>query len=251
MRSLFSYILAFCGVLVLFSGCSKNLDDIYLDDNKVMQRWDGGEIPFWLANRYYYGFWLKSGLEDSSCEVNESIRVYKFEHKELTLLALSYDIFNGNECQSGTLCYSDDGREVDFEKVKGSFRKGSTLLETNVWGEGNIPTLQDFKFSDVDGLEWLRKTIENLCRSKRFLCSVNCGYAKYKAEDLICLEYEYFEPDLEYTYYETDDSKWVKKYDYCVYKIDGERVPYFRYVLDSRSDNWISIKSGLEFFRMN
>lgn len=79
----------------------------------------------------------------------ELFRVYKFAYEDNLLLALTYNRFGHREnyyyYESETLCYTDDGRRVKFEKVKDSFEKSAILLWTNEMdGEKiNIPELSE------------------------------------------------------------------------------------------------------------
>lgn len=251
MGTNFKGILIILVMLGLYSGCSKDLnstyDDICIDDRMVLKKWSGDDIPFWLADRYYQDVVLKLGLKYTESGPTEFLWVYKFKHNGLTLLALSFDVFYGDR-YSGVLCYSDDGRGVDFEKVQNSFGKNATLVSTNVWFRDNAPALSDFGFEDDERLEWLQRTIMNLCEGVRksglFLYSINCGYAKSNDDVYVYLRYDYFKDS---------NSHGIRKHGDCLYHTDGERINGTRERNKIKQlrlpDNEIHIKRGPEFLQ--
>lgn len=244
MKAYLANIIVLLSAASILCGCAKSIDDIYLDENKAPERWDGNGMPSWLADRYLYDFWVESDLMYSSHAVEELLRVHRFEHDGHFFVTLSYDVicYKFRDCKhlSGTLCYSDDGRRVDFSKVQNSFTKSSVLVSTNAWDGDNVPKLSDFKFKNIGGLGWLQEEINNICTSIRepdqILFRLDCG--GYETSDYVYLNYFYYDFN--------DPGEEPLKSEYCMFTLNGERVEDYYWPL---SFNTLYIDSGLSFLR--
>lgn len=202
MKTYLFKILFLLGTLSFVCGCSSD-DNGFILDNNIGEKWDGVGLPSWLKERYIdFGLYEREWVIESYY-APELFRVYKFAYEGNLLLALTYNRFGHREnyyyYESGTLCYTDDGRRVKFEKVKDSFEKSAVLLWTNEMDGENTPQVSDFKLGNTNSLGWLQEVIDKVCKDiqepDQVLFRVTCGYADSNNNTYIVLDYEYFDKD--------------------------------------------------------
>lgn len=215
-------ILFLLGTLSFVCGCSSD-DNGFILDNNIGEKWDGVGLPSWLKERYIdFGFYEREWMIESYY-APELFRVYKFAYEGNLLLALTYNRFGHREnyyyYESGTLCYTDDGRRVKFEKVKDSFEKSAVLLWTNEMDGENTPQVSDFKLGNTNSLGWLQEVIDKVCKNiqepDQVLFRVTCGYAYSNSNTYIVLDYEYFDKDNL-----VNGTQIIRN----VYTLDGEKI---------------------------
>lgn len=220
MKTYLFKILFLMGTLSFVCGCSSD-DNGFILDNNIGEKWDGVGLPSWLKERYIdFGFYEKEWMIESYY-APELFRVYKFAYEGNLLLALTYNRFGHREnyyyYESGTLCYTDDGRRVKFEKVKDSFEKSAVLLWTNEMDGENTPQVSDFKLGNTNSLGWLQEVIDKVCKDiqepDQVLFRVTCGYAY--SNTYIVLDYEYFDKDNL-----VNGTQIIRN----VYTLDGEKI---------------------------
>lgn len=225
MRIYLFKILFLLGALSFVCGCSSN-DNTDSDfsgfilDNNISEKWDGFGLPSWLKERYSDFLTHETGWMTESYYVPALCRVYKFAYKGNLLLALAYNKFGVREnyyYESGTICYTDDGRRVKFEKIKDSFEKSAVLLWTNEMDGENTPQVTDFELGNTNSLGWLQEVIDKVCKDiqepNQLLCQVTCGYAH--SNTYIVLDYEYLDKDNL-----VDGPQIIRN----VYTLDGEKI---------------------------
>lgn len=186
------------------AGCSDNDinlsdDDLYLDEN-LGDVWTGDGLPTWLNDRQFK-FELEAGWMVESYLYGVLWKAYKFNHKGTLMLALEYEkVGNEYNWSEGTICYAADGREVNFSKVKDSFKKGSELIWTNeICSEGSVPQISYCDFENPETLEWLQKIIDASCRevveAGNFMLAFHFGYCEYSLDKennlYLGVEYDY------------------------------------------------------------
>lgn len=194
------------GVLGGMCGCSSDenqagtdLDKLILDNN-IDEKWEGAGLPSWLEERYFDFVLHETEWLVESYKGYGLCEAYKFSYKENLLLALTYHRFALRQnyyYESGTLCYTDDGRRVRFEEVEDDFKKNSVLLWTNRFDNENVPQVADFGLKNVESLGWLQDAIDKICKDiqepEQFLGRVACGYAYSNDHTYIVLDYVYFD----------------------------------------------------------
>ncbi|MDH6534704.1 hypothetical protein D0T51_10910 [Parabacteroides sp. 52] len=60
--------------------------------------------------------------------------MYAFDYKTTTYVAVCYDGSIGDKTVEGIKCYTDEGYQIDYKKVKASYEKKRTLIWTSVIG---------------------------------------------------------------------------------------------------------------------
>lgn len=222
MKTYLFKILFLLGTLSFVCGCSSD-DNGFILDNNIGEKWDGVGLPSWLKERYIdFGLYEREWMIESYY-APELFRVYKFAYEGNLLLALTYNRFGHREnyyyYESGTLCYTDDGRRVKFEKVKDSFEKSAVLLWTNEMDGENTPQVSDFKLGNTNSLGWLQEVIDKVCKNiqepDQVLFRVTCGYAYSNNNTYIVLDYEYFDKDNL-----VNGTQIIRN----VYTLDGEKI---------------------------
>lgn len=222
MKTYLFKILFLLGTLSFVCGCSSD-DNGFILDNNIGEKWDGLGLPSWLKERYIdFGFYEREWMIESYY-APELFRVYKFAYEGNLLLALTYNRFGHREnyyyYESGTLCYTDDGRRVKFEKVKDSFEKSAVLLWTNEMDGENTPQVSDFKLGNTNSLGWLQEVIDKVCKNiqepDQVLFRVTCGYAYSNSNTYIVLDYEYFDKNNL-----VNGTQIIRN----VYTLDGEKI---------------------------
>ena len=211
MKTIFFKFLFLLGVLIFICGCSSNenstsdnanLRDLILDNN-IGEKWDGVGMPSWLKERYHDFMIHETKWMEESYVGPTLCMIYKFSYKGNLLLALAYNRFGllGQKFynESGTICYTDDGRRVKFENIRDSFEKSAILLGTNELGGENTPQVANYELGNIDSLGWLQKVIDKVCEDIRepnqLLYQVACGYAYKDAETYVVLKYEYYDKE--------------------------------------------------------
>lgn len=201
MKTYLINFLLLLGILSSISGCSSDdtdLSDLILDNN-IGEKWDGVGMPSWLKERYLTFVLQETEWMVESYEAPTLCNIYKFSYMGNTLVALSYKRFSLRQSfhyESGTICYTDDGRRVKFENLKDSFEKSAILMGTNGLGGKNTPKVADYELENIDSLGWLQEAIDKVCEDiqqpDQLLCRVACGYAHNDTDTYIVLDYEYF-----------------------------------------------------------
>lgn len=228
MKTYLFRILFLLGTLSFVCGCSSDDNagsdfNGFILDNNIGEKWDGVGLPSWLKERYIDFELYETEWAIESYYAPELFRVYKFAYEGNLLLALTYNRFGHREnyyyYKSGTLCYTDDGRRVKFEKVKDSFEKSAVLLWTNEMDGENTPQVSDFKLGNTNSLGWLQEVIDKVCKDiqepDQLLCRVTCGYAHNDSNTYIVLDYEYFDKNNL-----ADGPQIIRN----VYTLDGEKI---------------------------
>ncbi len=205
MKTYLTKLLILLGLVGLWGGCSLEdqdglgdyeLDELVLDDF-ADDEWDGVGLPSWLGKRYLSDFFSDLGWGLSSWLSTTLINVYSFDYKDNTLLVLSCDFFANKHTESCTMCYTGDGRRIDFEKIKGYFEKNSTLIYSNALDGDNTPKVSDFNLEPNDNLEWLQSEINGICLSihepEQVLAYITCGYVNIEQQLRLVLEFEYYD----------------------------------------------------------
>lgn len=216
------------GVLGGMCGCSSDENQIDTDlshsilDNNIGEKWEGVGLPSWLEERYFDFVLHETEWLVESYKGYGLCEVYKFSYKGNLLLALTYSRFAFRQnyyYESGTLCYTDDGRRVRFEDVEDDFKESSVLLETNRFDNETVPQVADFGLKNVESLGWLQGTIDKICKDiqelEQLLGKVACGYTYGNDCTYIVLDYVYFDKS------NLDEGE-IKIRN--VYTLEGERV---------------------------
>lgn len=227
MKTYLFRILFLLGTLSFVCGCSSDDNagsdfNGFILDNNIGEKWDGVGLPSWLKERYIdFGLYEREWMIESY-STHALFRVYKFAYKGNLLLALTYNrlgLRDNYYYESGTLCYTDDGRRVKFEKVKDSFEKSAILLWTNEMDGENTPQVSDFKLGNTNSLGWLQEVIDKVCKDiqepDQVLYQVTCGYADSNNNTYIVLDYEYFDKDNL-----VNGTQIIRN----VYTLDGEKI---------------------------
>lgn len=169
MKIYFLFLLAVS--LLGVGGCSSDdmnghIDDLdaIIIDNNVGEVWSGTGVPGWLEDRQ-----MKLALDKLwplSGHTNHTLwEVYQFNAKGVTLVALRYEHVNGSAYDTGLRCYTNDGRQVDADRVKEEFEQTRKLIWTNrMGGEGKIPVIRP----DEEGLmlmAWMQNVVNDICES--------------------------------------------------------------------------------------
>ncbi|WP_373840612.1 hypothetical protein [Bacteroides heparinolyticus] len=191
MKKILFYLLlaAFC---LSNAGCSK--EDFYIDNN-VSNEWNGEGTPTWLEDKQ---FEITMPWAHESFHPNILWKVYKFTHEDNLLVAISYEKV-ALDYISGIACYASNGRQVNFDKVEGSFKKNAKLICTNFIGEqGIIPQVCQYELNDCEKLQWLQEDINLLCKEidatgNRFTLRISCGYCSDDVNKYIVLEHLCFD----------------------------------------------------------
>lgn len=228
MKTYLFRLLFLLGCLGGAYGCSSDettvdtdFNNLILDDN-IGEKWDGTGLPSWLKERYLDFMLHESGGVIESYYVPALCEIYKFSYQGNLLLALTYSRFGFKQnyyYNSGTLCYTNDGRRVRFEDIKNDFEKTAVLLWTNRLDDENIPQVADYDLENVESLGWLQEAINKACKDiqepQQFLCRIAWGYAYHNANAYIVLDYTYFDK-------ENLDKGKIKIRN--VYTLDGEKI---------------------------
>jgi hypothetical protein len=236
---LFSFLFLL-GILGGMCGCSSDensaetdFGNLILDDN-IGEKWEGIGLPSWLEKRYFDFVLHETEWLAESYKGYGLCEVYKFSYKGNLLLALTYSRFALKQnyyYESGTLCYTDDGRRVRFEDVKDDFKENSVLLWSNRFDNGSVPQVADFGLKGVESLGWLQDTIDKICKDiqepEQLLGRVACGYAYSNDHTYIVLDYVYFDKN------NLDEGE-IKIRN--VYTLEGERVNIFENI-DIKEEN--------------
>ncbi len=228
MRTYLFRLLFLLGFLGGACGCSSDetevdtdFNNLILDDN-IGEKWDGTDLPSWLKERYLDFTLHESGWVIESYNVPVLCEIYRFSYKGNLLLAFTYSRFGLKQnyyYESGTLCYTNDGRRVRFEDIKSSFEKTAVLLRSNRLDDENVPQIADYGLEDIESLGWLQEAINKVCKDiqepQQLLCRVACGYAYHNANVYIVLDYVYLDK-------ENLAKGEIKMRN--VYTLDGEKI---------------------------
>lgn len=202
------------------------LEDLTLDDY-VGEKWNGEGIPSWLNERF-----IEFILDEdphwafSSYNAPRLYYVYRFAYQNNLMLAVSYWRY-GDEINTGTLCYTDEGKKVDFNKVKNAFENTNELVWTNQWDKEQTPKLSDFGLEGA-GVDWLQDVIDQACAKvqepEQFLYQIGCSID----EESQCVIFAY-----EYTLNIPGN---FPQGIYYLYSMDGEALSSQSYVIKFEND---------------
>ena len=205
MKTYLTKLIILLGIVGLWGGCSLEdrdglgdyeLDELVLDDF-VGDEWDGVGLPSWLRKRYFEDCQLDLGWFFTSYWPAILVRIYSFEYKNNVLLALSCEFYAYNKHESCLVCYTSDGRKIDFDKIKGCFNKDSRLIWSNALDGDKIPQVSDFKHNSEADLSWLQVVINQICEEihepDKVLSDITCGIAEDNGQQYVFLRYEYYD----------------------------------------------------------
>lgn len=223
------------GVLSCAYGCSSeekmnfdniNFEDLIIDEN-IGEKWDGAGLPSWFYDRFFDYTNKETEWHIESYLGATLYNVYKVNYKGNLLLVLSYDRFGCSETyynESGTICFTDDGRRIRYDDIKNSLKEESELIWTNELGsEEYTMDVADSKLNGTDGLDWLQPVVDKVYQEieepDQVLCRLAFGYAYDETETYIIVDYKYF------------DKNQLQKGEICVrnvYKMDGTMIELFK-----------------------
>ncbi len=206
MKTYLTKLLILLGLVGLWSGCSLEdrdglgdyeLDELVLDDF-VGDEWDGVGLPSWLGKRYFEDFQLDLGWFHTSYWPAILIRIYSFEYRNNVLLALSCEFYAYNKHESCLMCYTSDGRKIDFDKIKGYFNRDARLIWSNALDGDNVPQASDFIHNTYADLSWLQVVFNQICEEiiepNKVLSEIRCGIVEDDGQQYVFLRYEYYDP---------------------------------------------------------
>lgn len=195
------------------AGCD---EESYLENH---EEWNGEGLPTWIND---WGFLhdLKMEWGTDSYLFGVLWKLYKFEHNDKLLLAMSYEkVGYEYDWEENTLCYDAYGREVNFSKVRESFRKNVALIYTNeICLENSVPQLPNDYFENPQSSGWFQEAINESCREVReagnFMLTFHFGQLIDEAGNSY--------PNIEYDYADRTEKKrtTVSK----IYTISGEKM---------------------------
>lgn len=192
----FTGLLFGCSLVGLDDSKEYDLEELVPDDY-VGETWDGTGIPSWLEDRYTNDFYLDLHWGFSSYWGAILIRAFTFEYNKNVLVALTCDNFGNKTYESVTMCYTTDGRKVDFERVKRSFKKSASMIYSNALDGERTPKVSDFDLESSADLGWLQAEIDKVCQSvnepQQVLAGVTCGNVSEDGQSYIVLEFTYFD----------------------------------------------------------
>lgn len=187
-------------LLLTIGGCANDdeistLEDVIIDDH-VSEKWDGEGIPSWLEDRFFDYVLKETNWFIQSYAAPTEYRIYTFDYKESAMIAIDYERFGYATSyyqESGTVCYTDDGRRVNFQLVKGAFDHSSRLLWSNIWIDENIPQITDFNLPDNEQLGWVQDKINHICKkmveSEHLVYRMGCGIDDETTNVILLYEY--------------------------------------------------------------
>lgn len=169
-------LLFLLGILGFANSCSSSedgimenapLEELIMDDGFVGEKWDGEGIPSWLHDRHFdYVTQEKIWWFQQSCEIALFEDIYKFTYDEHLMVVIFYNRYAGGlgsaELESGTMCFTDEGKRVDFNHVKGQFEQTAELIYTNQMDGENIPQVSVFA-PDFQSMDWIQSEINKIC----------------------------------------------------------------------------------------
>ena len=206
MKTRMFNLLFLLGIIGFTSSCSSSeegiqenapLEELVMDDGFVGEKWDGEGIPSWLRERFF-DFQLYEethwGYENYLGTNYHSI--YKFTYNDNLLVALSYYRFGGGEqgfyLDSGTLCYTDEGKRVEFNHVKDQFEQTAELIYPKN-GE-YIPQVSKIA-PDLLSLDWIQPEINRIYAAiqvpEKMLAAM--GLTNDDTHNYIVLIYDYWD----------------------------------------------------------
>ncbi len=189
MKNTLINLILFFSIPTFISGCA---DNWILDDN-ISEEWNGEGVPSWLPNRIS-DYQIETGWATSSYFEGDLVEIYSFTHKSNLLMAVKYSrgIYEGIEY--GTLYYTQDGRKVSEEKVKGSFNKDAKLVWSNEIGSIHRPiNIKRLTLENGSSMEWFQDKIDGICKeflhSEFFLAELTFGCDE--PENCLLISYTY------------------------------------------------------------
>lgn len=199
-------LLFLLGIIGFASSCSSSedgflenapLEELIMDDGFVGEKWDGEGIPSWLADRFFeFKLYEETHWGYENYLGTDYNAIYRFTYNGNLMVALSYHHYGGGSqgfyLDSGTLCYTDEGKRVDFNRVKGQFEQTAELIYPKD-GE-NVPQVSNIA-PELQSLDWVQPEINRICAEmqgpEQVISVMGAGYDN--THNYVVLIYEYWE----------------------------------------------------------
>lgn len=197
------------GLLSLAYGCSSDenvnmndtkFEELIMDDN-IGETWNGSGLPSWFYNRVFNYVNEETEWFVESYRGTTLYNAYKLNYKNNLLLLLNYDRFGYRStyyAESGTVCFTNDGRKVNYAEIKDKLKGEAELVWTNELGSGEYAVkVADANLDNVSSLNWLQQVVDRICQDikepEQVLCKLAFGYAYDEAKTYVVVDYKYFD----------------------------------------------------------